>query len=115
MRRQSFYPFLSSTLHLAAWAPSSKGQLAAWSGIVDEARVCRKAQKAEGDLRRATADLRVLERERDAAESRAAAAQAEHEKGLGSSTVLAAAKRVRLTATPSVSVLLQQYIVAVTA
>ncbi|KAL3131337.1 hypothetical protein ABBQ38_000625 [Trebouxia sp. C0009 RCD-2024] len=53
----------------------------------------RKAQKAEGDLRRVTADVRVLERERDAAESRAAAAQAEHEKGLGSSTALAAAKR----------------------
>lgn len=53
----------------------------------------RRAQKAEGDLRRVTADQRVLEHERNAAESRAAAAQAEHEKGSGSVAALAAAKR----------------------
>lgn len=57
--------------------------------------VCRKAQKAEGDLRRATADLRAREREREAAESRAAAAQAESEKGSSSSSAAVAAKRVR--------------------
>ena len=57
--------------------------------------VCRKAQKAEGDLRRATADLRAREREREAAELRAAAAQAESEKGSSSSSVAVAAKRVR--------------------
>ena len=56
--------------------------------------VCRKAQKADGELRRVTADLRAHERERNAAESRAAAAQAETEKGSSASTALAAAKRV---------------------
>lgn len=72
--------------------------------MIDGAHVCRKAQKAEGDLRRATADLRAREREREAAESRAAAAQAESEKGANSGSALAAAKRVRLEgATTSLS------------
>ena len=62
--------------------------------------MCRKAQKAEGDLRRATADLRAREREREAAESRAAAAQAENEKGSNSSSAMTTAKRVRLATTP---------------
>ena len=69
--------------------------------MLNGANVCRKQQKAEGDLRRATADLRAREREREAAETRAAAAQAESEKGSNSSNALAAAKRVRLAMTLS--------------
>ena len=53
--------------------------------------MCRRAQKAETELRKTSIDLHHRERgERDAAESRAHAAQAESEKG----AALAAAKRV---------------------
>ena len=55
---------------------------------------CRKAQKAEADLRKATGDLRAREREKDAAELRASAAQAEVEKGSSASQALTAARRV---------------------
>ena len=67
----------------------------------------RKAQKAEADLRKASSDLRAREREKDAAELRAGAAQAEVEKGSSASQALTAAKRVS-------SVLLSQQLSSVT-
>ena len=56
--------------------------------------MCRKAQKAEADLRKVTSDLRAREREKDAAELRANAAQAEAERGSSAGHALTAAKRV---------------------
>ena len=49
--------------------------------------MCRKAQKADSELRRVTADLRAFERDYNAA-------QAELDRGANASTSLAAAKQV---------------------
>lgn len=52
-------------------------------------------------MRKATADLRAREREKDAAELRASAAQAEADKGSSASQALSAAKRVRPSSSSS--------------
>ena len=62
--------------------------------MVSSSQLCRRLQKADAELRKVTNDLRAREREKDAAELRAIAAQAEAEKGSSASQAHAAAKRV---------------------
>lgn len=62
----------------------------------DHLSICRRAQKAEAELRKTNSDLTAREHERNAAESRANAAQAECDRGITNSSVLAAVKKVSL-------------------